>query len=266
MRTKIIAGNWKMNKTYGEALMLATEVADNVSKENHPEMLTILAPAFPFLTAVSRSIDGTEGIEVCAQNCHTETSGAFTGEVSIPMIISCGAHFVIVGHSERRQHFGETDEQLLAKLKIVLQSGVKPIFCIGETLLQRKDLKHFEVIENQLRNTLFHFDEISFSKAIIAYEPIWAIGTGVNASPEQAQEMHAFIRKTIAGKFGDKIASQIPILYGGSCNSTNAPALFACADVDGGLIGGASLKIEEFSAIRKAMINALNRKSSLVNG
>lgn len=263
MRKKIIAGNWKMNKTYGEALMLATEVADHVSRENHPGLLTILAPAFPFLTAVSRAVDGTEGIEVSAQNCHTEISGAFTGEVSIPMIISCSAQFVIIGHSERRQHYGESDEQLLAKLKIAFPSGIKPIFCIGETLNQRKDLKHFDVIENQLRNTLFHFDEMAIAKTIIAYEPVWAIGTGVNASPEQAQEMHAFIRKTIAKKFGEAIASKVPILYGGSCNSSNAAALFACPDVDGGLIGGASLKIDEFISIRNSMIATLNLKGSL---
>ena len=264
MRKKIIAGNWKMNKTYGEALMLATEVADAVSRDNHPDLLTVLAPAFPFLTAVSRAVDGTEGIEIAAQNCHTETSGAFTGEVSIPMIISCGAHFVIIGHSERRQFFGESDEQLLGKLKIALQSGIRPIFCIGETLHQRKDLKHFEVIENQLKNTLFHFDEMAIAKTIIAYEPVWAIGTGVNASPEQAQEIHAFIRKTIAAKYGERIAEIVPILYGGSCNSKNAAALFACEDVDGGLIGGASLKIEDFVAIRKEMVNSLNLKTNLV--
>lgn len=263
MRQKIIAGNWKMNKTYGEALMLATEVADIAAKDNHPGLLTILAPAFPFLTAVSRAIDGTAGIETAAQNCHTEIAGAYTGEVSVPMIISCGAHFVIIGHSERRLYAGETDELLQAKLRVALQNGIRPIFCIGETIVQRKDNKHFELIESQLRNTLFAFDDSYVSRVIIAYEPIWAIGTGINASPEQAQEMHAFIRKTLAGKFGKALADTVPILYGGSCNQSNAAALFACPDVDGGLIGGASLKSDEFAEIRKAMIATMSRKASV---
>jgi triosephosphate isomerase len=264
MRKKIIAGNWKMNKTYGEALMLGTEVAEIVRRENHPSMLTILAPAFPFLTAVSRAVDGTEGIELAAQNCHTETSGAYTGEVSVPMIISCGAHFVIIGHSERRQYAKETDELLLAKLKIAIGSGLKPIFCIGETLEQRESERHFETIRSQLANTLFQFDDMLVRNAVIAYEPVWAIGTGRNATPEQAQEMHAFIRKTMADKFGKPVADSISILYGGSCNASNAAALFACPDVDGGLIGGASLKSEEFGVIRKAMIQVLSKEKAAV--
>lgn len=257
MRKKIIAGNWKMNKTYGEALMLGTEIADIVSRENHPGLLTILAPAFPFLTAVSRAVDSTDGIEICAQNCHTEVSGAFTGEVSVPMIISCGAHYVIIGHSERRTYAGENDALLLAKLKIALGSGLKPIFCIGETLEQREGGKHFETITAQLQNTLFHFDDVLIRSTVIAYEPVWAIGTGKNASAEQAQEMHAFIRQTLAGKFGKPVADSISILYGGSCNPKNASELFACPDVDGGLIGGASLVAEDFAAIRRAMMEKM---------
>jgi triosephosphate isomerase len=246
-----------MNKTYGEALMLGTEIADIVSKESHPNLLTILAPAFPFITAVARSVDGTEGIDIAAQNCHYEPAGAFTGEVSVPMIISAGAHYVIIGHSERRQYAKENDELLLAKLKTALGSGLKPIFCIGETTDQRNAGKHFETIFLQLVNTLFHFDDLLVRNTVIAYEPVWAIGTGVNATPEQAQEMHAFIRKTLAEKFGQPVASSIPILYGGSCNASNASALFDCPDVDGGLIGGASLKCEDFAQIRRAMIGKL---------
>jgi triosephosphate isomerase (TIM) len=257
MRKKIIAGNWKMNKTYGEALMLATEISDIVSKENHSGLLTILAPPFPFLTAVSRATDGTEGISVAAQNCHPESTGAFTGEVSVPMIISCGAHYVIIGHSERRQYYGEDDVLLLAKLRAAAGSGLKPIFCVGETKAQRESGKHFEIIEAQLMNTVCQFDEALFRQMVIAYEPVWAIGTGLTASNEQAQEMHAFIRKIIGLKFGSPVAGGTSILYGGSCTAANAVGLFSCADVDGGLIGGASLKMEDFAAIRRAMLGKM---------
>ncbi|MBI3509633.1 MAG: triose-phosphate isomerase [Bacteroidetes bacterium] len=257
MRKKIIAANWKMNKTYGEALMLATEVAAIVSKEHHPSLLTVLAPPFPFLTAVSRAVDGTEGIMIAAQNCHHETSGAFTGEVSVPMIISCGAHFVIIGHSERRMKFGETNDLLYSKMKIALGSGLRPILCVGESESERNSGKHFDVISEQLRSTLFHFDDVLVRHAAIAYEPVWAIGTGKNATAEQTQEMHAFIRKTLGENFGAPVAGTISILYGGSCNASNAKELFSCADVDGGLIGGASLDAEEFSTIRKAMLELL---------
>jgi triosephosphate isomerase (TIM) len=257
MRKKIIAGNWKMNKTYGEALLLANEVSDHVSKNNHPSLLTIIAPPFPFLTAVSRATDGTAGIAVAAQNCHTENAGAFTGEVSVPMIISCGAQYVIIGHSERRQYFGETDEMLLAKLRMALANGLKPIFCIGESLKERESGKHFETVATQLRNTVLKFDPTYLLQTIIAYEPVWAIGTGLTATPEQAQEMHAYIRKTLSDQFGAPAAGSVSILYGGSCNAANAAQLFSCADVDGGLIGGASLNALDFSAIRKAMVENL---------
>lgn len=261
MRKKIVAGNWKMNKTYGEALLLGTEVADMVSREHHPELLTILAPAFPFLTAVSRATDGTDGISIAAQNCHHEISGAFTGEVSVPMIISCSAHYVIIGHSERRQYFNETDELLLAKLKTAIGHGLRPIFCIGETKAQRESGKHFETIQSQLEKTLFHFSAAQVAMTVIAYEPVWAIGTGLNATPEQVQEMHAFIRGLLLKKYGIAVAENVSILYGGSCNASNAATIFGCPDVDGGLIGGASLKTEDFAAIRKAMIAQLKTQS-----
>lgn len=257
MRLKIIAGNWKMNKTYGEALMLATEVAYDAGKVHNQRLLTILAPPYPFISAVSRSIEGTSGLAVAAQNCHYEEAGAFTGEVSVPMIISAGARFVIIGHSERRIHFHETNELLLKKINAATSHGLKPIFCIGETAEQRNAGKHFETIKEQLDQTIFQLNEFTFLEIIIAYEPVWAIGTGVNATAQQAQEMHAFIRNAIATKFNTKLADSVSILYGGSCNPANAAELFACEDVDGGLIGGASLNTVDFSAIRNAMLQRL---------
>ncbi|MCX6311970.1 MAG: triose-phosphate isomerase [Bacteroidetes bacterium] len=257
MRLKVVAGNWKMNKTYGEALMLATEVAYDASKVHHQRLLTILAPPFPFLSAVSRSIEGTEGMAVAAQNCHQEEAGAFTGEVSVPMIISAGARFVIIGHSERRMIFNESNELLLQKTKSAINHGLKPIFCVGETKAQRDSGKHFETIKEQLDETIFHLNEFSFLEIIIAYEPVWAIGTGVNASAAQAQEMHAFIRQTISGKFNQKLGDSVSIIYGGSVSPKNAKEIFSCKDVDGGLIGGAALNTEDFSNIRKAMISCL---------
>ena len=254
MRQKINAGNWKMNKTYGEALMLATEVAGAAAKEHHPGMLTILAPAFPFISGVARCTDGTDGVAVAAQNCHGEESGAYTGEVSVGMIISTGARYVIIGHSERRRYFQETDEILLKKLRTALAHGLRPVFCVGETLVQRDAGNHFDVIAAQLEQTVSQVDEAQARELIVAYEPVWAIGTGVNASAAQAQEMHAFIRKTLAGKFGAPVADSIPLLYGGSCTAGNCGELFACPDVDGGLIGGASLKSEEFLTIRRTML------------
>ncbi len=257
MRLKIIAGNWKMNKNYGEALMLATEVAYDASKAHHQRLLTILAPPFPFISAVARSIEGTDGIAVAAQNCHFEETGAFTGEVSVPMIISVGARFVIIGHSERRSIFNESNELLLKKINAAISHGLKPIYCVGETATDRNSGKHFETITKQLEETVFKLSEFSFLEVVIAYEPVWAIGTGVNATSAQAQEMHAFIRKSIATKFNTKLSESISILYGGSCNPKNAAELFACSDVDGGLIGGASLNKDDFSAIRNAMIKHL---------
>jgi triosephosphate isomerase len=246
-----------MNKTYGEALMLATEVALDAGNARHQQLLTVLAPPFPFLSAVSRSVEGTDGLAVAAQNCHYEESGAFTGEVSVPMVISAGARFVIIGHSERRIYFNETNELLLKKVSTALQHRLKPIFCIGETAEQRNSGKHFDTIKAQLDETIFQLSEPVFQDIVIAYEPVWAIGTGVNATAEQAQEMHAFIRNAIATKFNTTLAGEISILYGGSCNPANAAELFACEDVDGGLIGGASLNTTDFSAIRNAMLQRL---------
>ena len=190
-------------------------------------------------------------IRLAAQNCHQAEKGAYTGEISVKMIESVGADFVIIGHSERRQYFNETNELLAQKVAIVIKQGLTPIFCIGETQQERESNRHFDVIREQLREGLFHLVKAEFQQVIIAYEPVWAIGTGLTASPAQAQEMHAFIRSEIAGIYNQEVADATSILYGGSCNPKNAPELFAQPDIDGGLIGGASLKARDFTDIAK---------------
>lgn len=257
MRRKIIAGNWKMNKTANDAAALAQELAVQVRMTPHNAIDTIIAPAFPFLAQCARNINGVPGLFVAAQNCSQHAEGAYTGEVSIPMIASCGATHIIIGHSERRMHYGETDAQINDKLHAILAAGLTPILCCGETLEERNNHEQTVVIARQIESTVFSLSNEQLKKTIIAYEPVWAIGTGVTASPEQAQEMHAIIRNLIANRYGHVLAETVSILYGGSCNPTNAAGLFACADVDGGLIGGASLKANDFMAIRNAMIKHL---------
>lgn len=257
MRRKIIAGNWKMNKTANDAVALAQELAVQVRMSPNDRIETIIAPAFPFLSQCSRTINGVPGLYLASQNCSTHAEGAFTGEVSVSMLASCGVTHVIVGHSERRILFGETDEQLRIKLNAVLAAGLTPIFCVGETLLERNDHQQATVIARQIETTICNLSNENLKKTIIAYEPVWAIGTGVTASPEQAQEMHAVIRNIIANKYGHLMAESISILYGGSCNPENAKSLFSCEDVDGGLIGGASLKSADFMAIRNALISII---------
>ncbi|HEU4716973.1 MAG TPA: triose-phosphate isomerase [Bacteroidia bacterium] len=257
MRTKIIAGNWKMNKTYAEALTLAAGVRDAVKGASHPGLLTLIAPPFPFLAETAKLAEDIPGLHIAAQNCHQENAGAYTGEVSASMIASCGATHVIIGHSERRNYFGENDATLLKKTMLTLEHSLVPVFCIGETLAERESKKHFETIAAQLENGLFPCGKEAMKKIVIAYEPVWAIGTGVNATPAQAQEMHAFIRACVEKNSGKEIAAAVPVLYGGSCNAGNAASLFACADVDGGLIGGASLRADEFASIRKSMLATL---------
>lgn len=251
-RKKIIAGNWKMNGTYEEACKLASEIVSMVKDEVKGNAEVILAPPFPFLTTVSK-LAANSAIHVSAQNCASENSGAFTGEVSCAMIASCGATHVIIGHSERRTLFKEDDDLLLKKVKVAFANNLKVIFCIGETKEQREKGIHFSVVEEQLKNTVLKLSTDDFEKCVIAYEPVWAIGTGLTASPAQAQEMHHHIRGLIASAFSDTIAEQCSILYGGSCNENNAAELFALQDVDGGLIGGASLKSRSFVTIIKAM-------------
>jgi len=249
MRQKIVAGNWKMNLDYAEGLALFTEVNDLIKTDITGTQQAVVCSPFIHLQSLAQLAKGN--VSIGAQNAHQAESGAYTGEISAKMIASVGAAYVILGHSERRQYFGETNELLAKKTDTVLKHNLKPIFCIGETLQEREANQHFDVIKSQLVEGVFHLDAAEFAKLVIAYEPVWAIGTGVTASAEQAQEIHAFIRKEIAAKYGQAVADGITILYGGSCNPKNAPELFAKADIDGGLIGGASLKARDFVDILK---------------
>jgi triosephosphate isomerase len=252
MRKKIVAGNWKMNKTFEEAQALASEVVNMVKDEVTNEAQVVLCPSFPFLPVISKAVAGSTNIHAGAQNCHQNDSGAYTGEVSAPMLQSVGVTYVILGHSERRQYFQEDNQLLEAKVKAVLKQGLNPIFCIGESLEQREQDLTFSVLETQLKEGLFHVSNEEFERVVIAYEPIWAIGTGKTASSQQAQEVHAFIREQIARAYDAAAAQNTTILYGGSCNPANARELFACPDIDGGLIGGASLKSRDFVDIIKS--------------
>ncbi|MES2730841.1 MAG: triose-phosphate isomerase [Bacteroidota bacterium] len=252
MRKKIVAGNWKMNKTFDEGVKLVTELVNIIRDEVRSDAQVVLAPPFPYLTTFRKLIESSPNIALAAQNCHYKTSGAYTGEVSAEMIHSIGIGYVILGHSERRQYFHETNEQLAEKVNLVLQQGMTPIFCCGETLEQRQKDGYIEFVCSQLTESLFHLDTTQIEKVVIAYEPIWAIGTGVTASSAQAQDMHAALRKHLASKYGQATADKISILYGGSVGAANAKELFASADVDGGLVGGASLKARDFVEIIKS--------------
>lgn len=254
MRKKIVAGNWKMNKTLPEGIELAKEVNNKVKAANAKNVTVIIGTPFIHLAEVSKIVDPATVI-VSAQNCATEASGAYTGEVSAAMVASTGAKYVILGHSERRSYYGETDEILVKKVSQALENNLEIIFCVGEVLAEREAEKHFEVVKSQLVNGLFNLTAEQFSHIVIAYEPVWAIGTGKTATPAQAQEMHAFIRNVIAEKYGKQVADDTTILYGGSCNAKNADELFTNPDVDGGLIGGASLKADDFLAIIQARQN-----------
>jgi triosephosphate isomerase len=254
-RRKIVVGNWKMNRNLHEAILLADDIRkaiETLGKNQLPGI--VLAPPFPFLYPVSQTLGSNLQIAIGAQNCSAEQQGAYTGEVSADMIRSTGARFVLVGHSERRALFGENDEVLSRKVLAALKSELTPIFCVGEQLEERKSNRHFGVVDKQLQIGLFGLPEELLKKIIIAYEPIWAIGTGMTASSIQAQEMHAHIRSLIQKTYSIEISENISILYGGSCNPSNARELFACQDVDGGLIGGASLKAADFVSIIKAAI------------
>lgn len=247
MRKNIVAGNWKMNKTLQEGLALATEL--NAALEGATlKCDVVIGTPFIHLAAVAATVD-TKKIGVAAQNCADKASGAYTGEVSAAMVKSTGAAYVILGHSERREYYGETSAILNSKVELALANGLAPIYCCGEALDVRNANEQNAYVQKQLEETVFNLSADDFAKIVIAYEPIWAIGTGVTASTEQAQEMLAFIRTLIAEKFGKDMAENTSILYGGSCNAKNAPELFAQPDIDGGLIGGASLKVEDFKAI-----------------
>ncbi|NBC83186.1 MAG: triose-phosphate isomerase [Bacteroidetes bacterium] len=248
MRKNIVAGNWKMNKTLQEGIELAKAVNDQVTENDD---IVILCPPFIHLTEVAKVIN-KKNLFLAAQNCASEESGAYTGEVSAAMVKSTCADYVILGHSERRSYYGETDEILNKKVKLALANDLVPIFCIGEVLEEREAGKHLDVVKTQVEKGLFDLSKEDFGKIIIAYEPVWAIGTGKTATPDQAQEMHKYIRDLIAQKYGDQLANDTTIQYGGSCKPDNAKELFANPDVDGGLIGGASLKAGDFVAIANA--------------
>lgn len=252
MRQKIVAGNWKMNLEYNEGLSIFSEVINIVNDEVTGPQTAIVCCPYTYLHSLSQLVKGHSKISVGAQNCHQEEAGAFTGEISAKMIRSVGAQYVILGHSERRQYFGESNELLAKKTNVVLVNSLKPIFCIGETLEEREGNRFFEVIKSQLSKGLFHLQKEQFAQVVLAYEPVWAIGTGKTASSAQAQEIHAFIRQEIATKYGQETADETTILYGGSCNTKNAHELFSQPDIDGGLIGGASLKSRDFVDIIKA--------------
>ena len=251
MRKKIVAGNWKMNLSFPEAEDLICEIAEALD-EKEIGCEVIICPPFPYLEMASDYAEESV-LLVGAQNVNENNSGAFTGEISASMIRSVDVPYCIVGHSERRKYYNESDELLAKKVDALLEYEISPIFCIGELLEEREAGNHFDVVKSQLEKGLFNLNEDEFSNIIVAYEPVWAIGTGKVATPEQAQEMHEFIRNTIANKYGKQIANNTTILYGGSCNASNASDIFANADVDGGLIGGASLKAVDFIKIIESM-------------
>ena len=246
MRKKIVAGNWKMNNNLSDGVQLSLEV-NKFLNDNPNDVEVILGMPFIHLQSVNE-IENKK-INVAAQDCSIHQSGAYTGEISASMIESTGANYVIIGHSERRMYHNESNNDLAKKVNSALSNGLKVIFCCGESLPERESKSYFNLIERQLEESLFHLSEKQMEDVVIAYEPIWAIGTGVTASSEQAQEMHKFIRKLIETKYNQNTADQTSILYGGSCKPTNANDLFSKEDVDGGLIGGASLKASDFSQI-----------------
>ena len=246
MRQKIVAGNWKMNKNAEETEELLNDLIDKLPQDIDAQI--IVAPTFINLASAVDHLEFTN-IAVAAQNMHQNENGAYTGEISADMLKSIGVNIVILGHSERRAYFHETDTILSQKVTTALKHDMTVIFCFGEELKDRQNNQHFNVVENQLRDGLFHIENNDWEKIILAYEPVWAIGTGETASPEQAQEMHEFIRETIRKRFGSTIAEEVSILYGGSVKPENAREIFSKPDVDGGLIGGAALKASDFAAI-----------------
>jgi triosephosphate isomerase (TIM) len=250
MRQKIVAGNWKMNKNAEETEDLLNELIDKLHSDKEVEI--IVAPTFINLVSAVDHLEFTN-IQVAAQNMHQAENGAYTGEISADMLKSIGVTTVILGHSERRAIFHETDSIIAYKVDIALKHEMRVIFCFGEELKDRQDKQHFNVVENQLRDGLFQIDKDNWSNIVLAYEPVWAIGTGETASPEQAQEMHEFIRETVRKAFGSDIAENVSILYGGSVKPDNAQEIFSKPDVDGGLIGGAALKAADFAAIVNAI-------------
>lgn len=252
MRRKIAAGNWKMNLDLDGGKLLASEVVNMVADEVSGDIDVILIPPFTHLTTVKSLIGSSKKVHLGAQNCHPEAGGAYTGEISLEMLKSVGVEYVTIGHSERREYFGEDNALLALKTKKVLEAGLIPIYCCGEKLEVREADQHFDLNKKQISEGLFGLTKEEISKVVVAYEPVWAIGTGVTASSDQAQEMHAFIRGVIADKYNQETADGISILYGGSVKPGNAAEIFAKADVDGGLVGGASLQSRDFTDIAKS--------------
>ena len=250
MRKKIVAGNWKMNLNIQEGLKLAREVNVKYLDDTNLNVELVLGVPFTHLIPVIKEVGSS--LKISAQDCSAQELGAYTGEVSAKMIRSCGTNYVILGHSERREYHRESNAQLVDKVNQALDNDLKVIFCCGESLKQREDKHHFEHLKQQLSESIFHLSAQKFSELVIAYEPIWAIGTGLTASAQQAQEIHQFLRTLIADKYGADVADKTPILYGGSCKPANAQELFAQEDIDGGLIGGASLNSDDFIQIAKS--------------
>jgi len=252
MRKNIVAGNWKMNNDTKETKSLLKDIRKGIKKATLKNTKVIVAPSFVNLNTAVKVL-GDSKIKVAAQNMNAAKNGAYTGEISADMLKNIGVKTVILGHSERRAYFGETDAVLKEKVDSALEQKMKIIFCFGEELNDRKENKHFELVESQIKKALFHLPEEAWNKIVLAYEPVWAIGTGETASPEQAQEMHAFIRKTVAEMYSVAVANNVSILYGGSVKPANAKEIFSNPDVDGGLIGGAALKAKDFLAIIAAV-------------
>ena len=248
-RKKIVAGNWKMNKTHADALSLAKALTE---KSLPSDVIVVVCTPSVYCSEVGTIYLARFFLKLGAQNCHHEERGAFTGEISAEMLQSIGVQYVIVGHSERREFQKETGEVLVKKINLLRSKGMTPIYCCGEPLKIRESGRHINYVAKQIKLELFHLDKEAMKNIVIAYEPIWAIGTGLTASPEQAQEMHHEIRKMIQRKFGKKVSDKISILYGGSANAANAKTLFSQPDIDGGLIGGASLKADDFATICNA--------------
>ena len=252
MRKHIVAGNWKMNCTFDEADELINGIMEKLENTELPrETQLIVCPPFPYLEMTSDYANDSYFM-VGAQNVSDQEKGAYTGEVSAEMLESMEIDYCIVGHSERRGYYGETDKIVAAKVDQLLKHGLKPIVCVGEVLEEREAGKQLDVVKRQVEEGLFHLTAEQMKEVVIAYEPVWAIGTGKTATPEQAQEIHAHIRSLLTAKYGKELADEISILYGGSCKPSNAKELFACPDIDGGLIGGASLKADDFVAIAKS--------------
>jgi len=260
MRKKIIAGNWKMNKSHQDGMELLLQLFKLIEDEDIlpedsgnklPEV--VIAPSFIFLSDAAGIVQAWEA-KIAAQNCSSESDGAYTGEVSASMLKSINVDYVIIGHSERRNYFQETNQIVAKKISLVLENNMSVICCIGESISERDSGKEFQIITHQIEECLFHLNNEQIKNIVIAYEPVWAIGTGKNATPEQAQEMHNYIRSVISGKFGKETSENISIIYGGSCNPQNAKSIFSQPDVDGGLIGGASLNAKDFVEVIKAAI------------